>query len=131
MHQNDGRVVSNFIIQALRDDPITIYGDGQQTRSFCYVDDLIDGLVRIAELDRLDGPINLGNPHEVTIKDLASTIVKLTESKSVIVYRQLPDDDPPRRKPDITKAIKTIGFRARVPLEEGLRHTIRYFDAGR
>jgi UDP-glucuronate decarboxylase len=133
MKENDGRAVSNFVTQALNNDPITIYGNGNQTRSFCYVDDLIGGVLKVADLKRLGGstPMNLGNPQETTVKKLAEKIVELTGSKSVLVYKQLPGDDPRRRKPDISKAIKTIGFRARVPLEEGLQKTIDYFRSRR
>ena len=130
MHPNDGRVVSNFIVQALRGDPITIYGDGTQTRSFCFVDDLIEGFVRLmSSPDDLVGPINLGNPQEVTVQALAELILKMTGSKSLIKNHELPKDDPLRRKPDITKAKTTLDWEPRVALEEGLERTIHYFKS--
>ena len=129
MHPNDGRVVSNFIVQALKGEPITIYGDGSQTRAFCYVDDLIEGLIRLMEApDEVTGPINLGNPVESTIRELADTIIRLTGSKSEIVVRPLPEDDPTRRCPDITKAKELLGWAPTVPLEQGLARTIEYFS---
>jgi UDP-glucuronate decarboxylase len=128
MHPNDGRVVSNFIIQALTGGDITVYGDGRQTRSFCYCDDLVDGLVRLmATGDDVTGPINLGNPSEITIRDLAETILKLTASRSRIVSRPLPLDDPRQRCPDIAKAQSLLGWTPKVPLEDGLKETVAYF----
>jgi len=128
MHPNDGRVVSNFIIQALKNKPITLYGDGSQTRSFCYVDDLIDGMVRMMDTpDDFTGPVNLGNPNEQTIKSLAETIIRLTGSKSKLEFKQLPQDDPVRRRPDITLAEKKLSWKPEVPIEEGLVKTIEYF----
>jgi UDP-glucuronate decarboxylase len=130
MHPNDGRVVSNFIVQALKGEPITLYGDGSQTRSFCYVDDLVDGLLRLmASPDNITGPINLGNPTELTIKMLAEVIVDMTGSRSKIEYRPLPTDDPRQRKPDISKAEQFLGWTPKVHFTEGLRSTIAYFDA--
>ena len=127
MALDDGRVISNFIVQALKGEPITVYGDGGQTRSFCYVSDLIEGLIKAMESD-LIGPVNLGNPNEIKIIELAKTILKLTNSKSEIVFRPLPPDDPIRRCPDITLARKRLNWQPIVPLEEGLKETIRYFD---
>ena len=129
MHPNDGRVVSNFIVQALRHEPITLYGDGQQTRSFCYVDDLIDGLVRLmGSPDELTGPVNLGNSTEITVLELAERIVAMTHSRSPIVRKPLPSDDPRQRQPDTTLAERALGWRTKTPLEEGLKRTITYFD---
>ena len=129
MHPNDGRVVSNFIIQALNNQDITLYGDGSQTRAFCYVEDLVDGLVRLMATDRdFTGPINIGNPHEIPVRELAERIVRLTNSRSKIVRRPLPQDDPMQRCPDITLAKRVLGWEPRVPLDEGLRRTIAYFD---
>ena len=129
MHPNDGRVVSNFIVQALRGEDITIYGEGQQTRSFCYVDDLLDGMVRLMETgDDVTGPINIGNPNEFTIRQLAERVIALTGSSSKLVFQPLPSDDPRQRKPDITLAGKTLGWKPTIELDEGLRHTIAYFD---
>jgi UDP-glucuronate decarboxylase len=129
MHPNDGRVVSNFILQALLGRDITIYGDGSQTRSFCYVDDLIDGLVRLmATEDQVTGPVNIGNPAEFTILELASQIINMTGSSSRIVHRPLPDDDPRQRQPDISCARRLLSWEARTCLEEGLVHTIAYFE---
>ncbi len=129
MHRNDGRVVSNFVVQALRGEPITIYGDGAQTRSFCYVDDLVDGLLRFMETsDDVTGPINLGNPKECSILELAERIVELTGSRSQIVRKPLPMDDPRRRQPDISQAEKHLDWRPTVSLEEGLPKTIEYFE---
>lgn len=129
MHPQDGRVVSNFIIQALSNDPITIYGDGSQTRSFCYVEDLIDGFIRLMDSnDSLTGPVNLGNPGEFTIKELAEKVIDMTGSKSKIVYRELPSDDPMQRCPDIALARKELGWEPKIALEEGLRKTIPYFE---
>jgi UDP-glucuronate decarboxylase len=131
MHPCDGRVVSNFIIQALAGDPITIYGDGMQTRSFCYVDDLIDGLIRLMNTPaEFCGPVNLGNPGEVTMRELAEQIVRLTRSRSQLRYEPLPADDPKRRCPDITRAEQQLGWRPHVPLAEGLERTIDYFANG-
>jgi UDP-glucuronate decarboxylase len=128
MHPNDGRVVSNFIVQALTGGDITIYGDGRQTRSFCYCDDLIDGLVRLmATGDEVTGPINLGNPSEITIRDLAETIVEQTGSRSKIVSRPLPVDDPRQRRPDIAKAQTLLDWQPQVSLADGLKETIGYF----
>ena len=130
MHPNDGRVVSNFIVQALRNESITIYGEGQQTRSFCYVDDLIEGFLRLMDSERgFTGPVNLGNPGEFTIRELAEKVVALTGSRSALVHRPLPENDPMQRRPDITRAGTLLGWRPTVPLEEGLKRTIHYFDA--
>jgi UDP-glucuronate decarboxylase len=130
MHLQDGRVVSNFIVQALRGQPITIYGDGSQTRSFCYVDDLVDALVRLmATSDEITGPVNLGNPSEMTVKSLAERVIALTGSRSKIEYRPLPPDDPKQRQPDITLARATLGWEPTTRLEEGLVKTVAYFDA--
>ncbi|URI11519.1 SDR family oxidoreductase [Aquincola tertiaricarbonis] len=129
MHPNDGRVVSNFIVQALRGRPITLFGDGTQTRSFCYVADLIDGLMRLMDTpDDFTGPVNLGNPTELTMRELAQRIIALTGSRSPIEYRPLPADDPRQRQPDITLARSALGWEPRVGLDEGLRRTIDYFD---
>jgi UDP-glucuronate decarboxylase len=127
MHPNDGRVVSNFLVQALKGEDITIYGDGMQTRSFCYVDDLIEGFIRLMNQDAVKGPINIGNPGEFTMLQLAELAMKLTGSKSKIVHRPLPGDDPKQRRPDITLAKKHLGWEPAVPLEEGLKRTIAYF----
>jgi UDP-glucuronate decarboxylase len=129
MHPNDGRVVSNFIVQALRGEEITVYGDGLQTRSFCYVDDLIDGMVRMMDTeDDVTGPINLGNPQELPVKLLAERIIALTGSRSRIVHRPLPQDDPMQRCPDITRARQVLDWEPRVALDYGLGKTIDYFD---
>lgn len=130
MAMDDGRVVSNFIIQALRGEPITVYGKGDQTRSFCYVDDLVEGMLRLMNDtdDDFTGPMNLGNPGEFTILELAETVVELTGSKSPIEFRPLPTDDPMQRRPDITLAKKTIGWEPTVTLREGLPKTIEFFD---
>lgn len=129
MQLHDGRVVSNFIVQALTGRPITIYGDGKQTRSFCYVDDLIDGLMRLMGTgDEVTGPINLGNPVEFTMMGLAETVIELTASKSSIDFKPLPIDDPRQRQPDIGQARDTLGWAPSVPLREGLKKTIAYFD---
>jgi UDP-glucuronate decarboxylase len=129
MHPNDGRVVSNFIVQALQDQPITIYGDGSQTRSFCYVDDLVDGLVRFMNSgDSLTGPINFGNPTEFTILELAQKVIEITGSKSQIINKPLPQDDPRQRKPDIGLAKNALDWTPSIALEEGLKETIAYFD---
>jgi len=129
MHLNDGRVVSNFIVQALRGTPLTIFGDGTQTRSFCYVDDLIEGLVRLMNSDdHVTGPINLGKPGEFTILELAEKVIELSNSKSEIIFKKLPADDPKQRRPDITQALKILEWEPEVELEEGLKRTIAYFD---
>ena len=129
MAMHDGRVVSTFIVQALRNHPITLHGDGGQTRSFCYVDDLVEGLIRLMDsADGVTGPINLGNDLEVTIGDLAETVVRLTGSKSPIVRSERPADDPNRRRPDVTLARDTLGWTSSTPLEDGLQRTIGYFD---
>ena len=129
MHPNDGRVVSNFILQALQNKDITIFGDGGQTRSFCYVDDLLDGLIRLMHTpEDFIGPVNIGNPGEFTIRQLAEKIIELTNSHSRIVEMTLPQDDPKRRRPDISLAQKKLDWNPTVPLEEGLRKTIAYFD---
>jgi len=128
MHPDDGRVVSNFIVQALRDKPITIYGDGSQTRSFCYVSDLIDGLMALMETsDDVTGPVNLGNPREMTIRELAEQIITMTGSKSELVEKPLPGDDPKQRCPDISRAKSQLGWSPAVALEDGLEKTIGYF----
>jgi len=128
MHPNDGRVVSNFIVQALKGNDITIYGDGSQTRSFCYVDDLVNGLITMmATEDSVIGPINLGNPSELSISELATSIVELSESNSKITFKKIPQDDPRRRKPDISKAIDVLGWKPNVDLISGLKETIAYF----
>lgn len=128
MQPNDGRVVSNFIVQAIRGDNITIYGDGQQTRSFCYVDDMIEGFVRMMESERsFTGPVNLGNPGEFTMLELAEKVLKLVGSKSKLLFMPLPTDDPKQRKPDISLAGKKLGWTPTVKLEDGLKETIRYF----
>ena len=128
MHPNDGRVVSNFIVQALAGQPITLYGDGRQTRSFCYVDDLVEGLIRLMDAeDEVTGPVNLGNPGEFTIRQLADKVLAMTGSGSSIVQRPLPEDDPLQRQPDIGLAERLLGWRPAVPLDQGLAHTIDYF----
>lgn len=128
MHPNDGRVVSNFIIQALKNEDITIYGDGMQTRSFCYVDDMIDGLIKLMNTpDEITGPINLGNPFEITILELAQMIIELTQSKSIIRFLPKPPDDPIQRQPDITRARQLLDWEPYTPLQEGLLKTISYF----
>jgi UDP-glucuronate decarboxylase len=130
MHPNDGRVVSNFIVQALRGEPITIYGDGTQTRSFCYVSDLISGLIRLmGSADAVTGPVNIGNPVEIPILELARRVIEMTGSRSVIEMRPLPSDDPRQRRPDITLAREALGWEPVVELAVGLRRTIDYFDA--
>jgi UDP-glucuronate decarboxylase len=125
---NDGRVVSNFIVQALEGRPVTLFGEGRQSRSFCYVDDLIEGFVRVSRLPRLEGPMNLGNPGEFTIAELAQKVIDLTKSKSTIEYRPLPADDPKQRRPDITKAKQLIGFEPKINLAQGLEKTIANFS---
>jgi UDP-glucuronate decarboxylase len=128
MHPNDGRVVSNFIVQALKGQDITIYGDGSQTRSFQYVDDLLEGMVRMMNSrEDFHGPVNIGNPREFTIKELAELVIELTGSKSKIIYQELPSDDPMQRQPDITLAKKELGWEPKVQLREGLMKTIEYF----
>ena len=129
MHPNDGRVVSNFIVQALRGDPITIYGDGQQTRSFCFVDDMVDALVRLMNTPEDPGPINFGNPREITVLELAKTTIELVGSPSRLQQEPLPADDPVRRKPDILKAEQILSWRPSVPIKEGLTRTIGYFKS--
>jgi UDP-glucuronate decarboxylase len=129
MHPNDGRVVSNFIVQALEGNPISLYGDGSQTRSFCYVDDMVEALMRLMRSpEGFTGPVNLGNPEEYTVLELAQFIIKLTGSKSKIIHKGLPKDDPERRKPDISLAKTTLGWSPEIKLEEGLMKTIDYFD---
>jgi UDP-glucuronate decarboxylase len=131
MHPNDGRVVSNFIVQALKGEPITIYGDGSQTRSFCYVDDLVEALIRLMGTDdKFTGPVNLGNPREFTILQLAEEVVRQTKSKSKIVRKKLPSDDPKQRQPDISLAKQTLKWKPSTELEAGLKKTIAYFRAG-
>ncbi len=128
MHPNDGRVVSNFIVQALQGDPITVFGTGQQTRSFCYVDDLIEGIIRLMESDEaVIGPINLGNPTEFTIRELAEKVIAMTGSRSELEFKPLPKDDPVQRQPDITRARETLKWEPAVALDDGLRSTIQYF----
>ena len=129
MQPNDGRVVSNFIVQALKGEDITIYGDGNQTRSFCFVDDLIDGLIGFMELEEnFPGPINMGNPTEFTILELAENVIRLTKSKSKVVFKVLPQDDPMQRKPNIELAQRKLGWEPKIQLEEGLTKTIEYFS---
>ena len=128
MHPDGGRVVSNFIVQALRGQNITIYGDGSQTRSFCYVSDLVDGLIRLMDSDaEVTGPINLGNPTEFTMIELAKLVLELTASSSELVYMTLPSDDPRQRQPDITQARETLGWQPTIALRDGLTKTIEYF----
>lgn len=129
MAQNDGRVVSNFILQALKNEPIQIYGDGKQTRSFCYVSDLIEGMHRLMNKENFTGPVNIGNPGEFTMMELAEKVIALTGSKSEIEYKPLPQDDPMKRKPDISLAKENLGWEPKVPLEEGLKKTIEYFKS--
>jgi UDP-glucuronate decarboxylase len=129
MHPNDGRVVSNFIVQALKGRDITIYGSGEQTRSFCYVDDLIDGFIRLMDTDEnVTGPINLGNPVEFTMLQLAERVLELTESSSSLIFKPLPQDDPRQRQPDITQAKEILNWQPMVMLDDGLKKTINYFD---
>jgi UDP-glucuronate decarboxylase len=123
----DGRVVSNFIVQALKGEDITVYGDGSQTRSFCFVSDLIEGFVRLMDAEGFAGPVNLGNPAEITVLELANKIKRMTGSSSRIEFRPLPEDDPIRRRPDITLAKRALGWKPKVDLETGLRETIEYF----
>jgi UDP-glucuronate decarboxylase len=130
MHPHDGRVVSNFIVQALNNEDITIYGDGLQTRSFCYVDDLLDGMIRLMNSPKgITGPINVGNPEEFTMIELANAVIRLTNSSSKIIHLPLPSDDPLQRKPDITKAREILGWEPTIKLEEGLTKTINYFNS--
>jgi UDP-glucuronate decarboxylase len=129
MHPNDGRVVSNFIVQALLKRDITVYGDGEQTRSFCYVDDLIEGLIRLMNTpDQVTGPINIGNPDEFSMLQLASLVIEMTGSRSKIVHRPKPEDDPRQRRPDISQARTVLDWQPKTPLKEGLKRTIDYFD---
>jgi UDP-glucuronate decarboxylase len=130
MHPNDGRVVSNFIVQALRNEPITVFGDGSQTRSFCYVDDMIEGMLRLMNSpDEITGPVNLGNSREFTIRELAETIIRLTGSSSKLVFKPLPQDDPKQRQPDISLARRQLEWEPKIPLEQGLTQTVEYFSA--
>ena len=126
MAENDGRVISNFIVQALKNSDITIFGNGTQTRSFCYVDDTIDAFLKFMDTDMM-GPINIGNPEEYSIKDIAYKIISLVNSKSSIVYKKLPSDDPKRRKPDITLAKELLGWSPKIGIKDGLERTIAYF----
>jgi dTDP-glucose 4,6-dehydratase len=128
LQANDGRVISNFMMQALAGEPLTVYGDGMQTRSFCYVSDLIDGILRLSESDE-HTPVNIGNPGEFTMIECAKEVLAVTGSKSEIVFEPLPQDDPMRRKPDITKAKKLLGWEPKVPLREGLQNSLEYFKA--
>jgi UDP-glucuronate decarboxylase len=129
MHPNDGRVVSNFIVQALKGEDITVYGDGSQTRSFCYVNDLIEGLIKLMDSpDAFTGPVNLGMPAEYSILELAETVLKLTNSKSKIIFKPLPEDDPLQRNPDITLAREVLKWEPKTTLEKGLKKTIAYFE---
>jgi len=130
MHPNDGRVVSNFIVQALKGNDITIYGDGSQTRSFCYVDDLVNGLIAMMATEgSVTGPINLGNPAELSVGELASSIIKLSGSDSKITFKPIPEDDPRRRKPDISQASNLLGWEPNIELTSGLKKTIAYFES--
>jgi UDP-glucuronate decarboxylase len=130
MHPADGRVVSNFIVQALKGEAITLYGDGAQTRSFCYVDDMVDALARLmATSEEVTGPVNLGNPHETSMRELAELVLEMTGAGSEIVFKPLPEDDPRQRQPDISLAKRTLGWSPNTPLREGLQKTIAYFDA--
>jgi UDP-glucuronate decarboxylase len=128
MALNDGRVVSTFVLQALRNEPITLFGDGSQTRSFCYVSDLVEGIVRLMNTECLTGPVNIGNPAEMTVRELAELVIEMTGSRSEIVHRDLPQDDPIQRQPDITLARETLGWDPVVSLREGLGSTIQYFE---
>ncbi len=128
MYENDGRVVSNFIVQALKNEPITIYGDGKQTRSFCYVSDLIEGLVKLMNKENFTGPVNIGNPGEFTMLELADLVIKMTGSKSELVFKELPQDDPKKRKPEISLAKKELEWEPKVDLQEGLKKTVEYFS---
>jgi UDP-glucuronate decarboxylase len=127
MLENDGRVVSNFIVQALRGEQLTIYGTGQQTRSFCYVDDLVEGLIRLMNTEGLHEPVNLGNPTEFTIKELADEVMRTCNSTSTMKFLTLPEDDPKQRKPDISRAQRLLGWNPTIPLAEGLKKTVEYF----
>lgn len=128
MLPNDGRVVSNFILQALHNEDITIYGDGKQTRSFQYIDDLVEGMIRMMNTeDEFTGPVNLGNPNELPVLELAERIIRMTGSSSRIVFKQLPDDDPKQRQPDITLAKEKLGWQPTIELEDGLKYMIEYF----
>lgn len=128
MMRNDGRVVSNFILQAINQERITVYGEGSQTRSFCYVDDLVDGLIKLMNSENeITGPVNLGNPQEVTMLELAQTIIDETSSKSELVFTNLPSDDPMRRNPDITLARHTLNWEPKIDLTNGIRRTVDYF----
>jgi UDP-glucuronate decarboxylase len=128
MHPNDGRVISNFIVQALKNEDITIYGDGSQTRSFCYVDDLLEGMIRLMNTpDSFTGPVNVGNPDEFTIKQLAELVIEMTDSESKLIFKPLPEDDPLQRQPDISLAKKELGWEPSINLETGLAKTIDYF----
>jgi UDP-glucuronate decarboxylase len=129
MHPNDGRVISNFVVQALQNRPITVYGDGSQSRSFCYIDDMVDGLIRLMESgESVTGPINLGNPVEFTMRELADKVIEMTGSKSVVEFQPLPSDDPRQRQPDISRARSLLGWIPTVPLNAGLEKTIAYFQ---
>jgi UDP-glucuronate decarboxylase len=127
MAHNDGRVVSNFILQAIKNEPITIYGDGTQTRSFCYVSDLIEGLYKLMNVEDFMGPVNIGNPNEINLLELAKKIIKITDSKSKLVFKDLPEDDPRQRNPNISLAKKVLNWEPKVPLDEGLAKTVEYF----
>jgi UDP-glucuronate decarboxylase len=130
MHPHDGRVVSNFIVSALLNEPITIYGDGSQTRSFCYVDDLIEGFIKLMNTSsEITGPVNLGNPVEITVMELAKIIINLIGSNSQIIFKDLPEDDPKQRKPDIELARKMLGWEPTVNLIQGLERTVKYFES--
>jgi UDP-glucuronate decarboxylase len=130
MSQNDGRVVSNFIIQALKNEPITVTGKGEQSRSFCYVSDLVDGIYKLLTIAKpIATPINLGNPNEFNIIDLAKSVIEITASKSEIIYKQLPQDDPKQRKPDISKAKELLGWEPKIQLREGIDRTANYFKS--
>jgi UDP-glucuronate decarboxylase len=129
MAANDGRVVSNFVVQALGGDSITVYGEGKQTRSFCYVDDLIDGMMLLMKAENVEGPVNLGNPHEFTVIELARMVIEMTNSPSKIVHLELPKDDPRQRKPNITKAKNLLGWEPKIQLQDGLSETIKYFKS--
>jgi UDP-glucuronate decarboxylase len=128
MHANDGRVVSNFIVAALKNAPIEIYGDGSQTRSFCYVEDMIEGFIVLMALETFEGPVNLGRPHEVTVRQLAEQVIALTDSRSKIVHKPSPADDPLRRLPDIALARRLLNWEPKTGLDEGLAKTIAYFE---
>jgi len=129
MAANDGRVVSNFVVQAIGGDALTVYGEGEQTRSFCYVDDLIDGMMLLMQAESIEGPVNLGNPHEFTVIELARMVIEMTQSSSSIVHLELPKDDPKQRKPDITKAKKLLGWEPKIQLKDGLAKTVNYFKS--